>query len=160
MKLPVILTAICIFGFEAMVFASPPQPPVFQIRLADDRPTANSEQMTCFTQNQDSVITNVIYVQKTVQLDQSAVASARAVSQWGHDSVLIIFTTPGAKRFAEITHQNVRKRLAIIINGQLCEAPVILGEISGGVAQIAGGFSEGQAEAIANQINQTITKRR
>jgi preprotein translocase subunit SecD len=159
MKLPVILTAICIFGVAAIVFASPPPPPVFQIRLADDRPTANSDQMTCFTQNQDSVITNIIYVQKTVQLDQSAVASARAVSQSGQDSVRITFTTPGAKRFAEITHQNIRKRLAIIINGQLCEAPVIATEISGGVAQISGGFTEGQAEAIANQINQTIAKR-
>jgi preprotein translocase subunit SecD len=158
MKLRMNPIVICVFGFAAMVFASPP--PVFQIRLADDRPTANSEPMTSFTQHQDSVTTNVIYVQKTVLLDQSALASARAVSQWGHDSVLITFTTRGAQRFAEITHQNVRKRLAIIINGQLCEAPVILGEISGGAAQIVGGFSEAQAEAIANQINQTIAKRR
>jgi preprotein translocase subunit SecD len=159
MKPRIIPILISVFGFAAMVFASPP-PPIFQMRLADDRPTANSEQMICITQNQDSILTNVIWVQKTVLLDQSAVASARAVNQWSQDSVLITFTKTGAQRFAEITRQNIRKRLAIIINGQLCEAPVILGEISGGVAQITGGFSEAQAEAIANQINQTVAKRK
>ena len=159
MKLRIIPTLICVFGVAAMVFASPP-PAVFQMRLADDRPTANSEPMTSITQNEDSVSTNIIYVQKTVLLDQSAVASARAVSQWGHADVLITFTKSGAQRFAEITHQNVRKRLAIIINGQLCEAPVIQTEISGGVAQITGGFTQAQAEAIAQQINQTISRHR
>lgn len=158
MKLPAIPGFICVFAFAAMVFASPP-PEVFQMRLADDTPSADSEQMSCITQNENSVRTNIIYVRKTVLLDQTALASARAVGQWGQGSVLIHFTKTGAKRLAEITRQNINKRLAIIVNGQLCEAPVIMDEISGGVAQITGGFSEAQAEAIADQINQTLARR-
>ena len=142
-----------------MVFAAP-TPPLFQMRLADDRPTANSEAMTYVTQNEYSVFTNVLYVQKTVVLDQGALVSARVVSQSGQGNVLITFTKSGAQRLAEITRENIRKHLAILINGRLCEAPLIMGEISSGKAQITGGFSEAQAEAIANQINQTLAKKR
>ncbi|HTV40316.1 MAG TPA: hypothetical protein VMF08_07060 [Candidatus Sulfotelmatobacter sp.] len=159
MKLRIIPTIICVFGFAATVFAAP-TPAVFQMRLADARPTANSVPMTCITQNEYSILTNVLYVQKTVLIDQSALVSARVVSQSGEGNVLITFTKSGAQRLAEITRDNIRKYLAILINGQLCEAPLIMGEISSGKAQITGGFSEAQAEAIANQINQTIAKRR
>ncbi|MCL5292265.1 MAG: protein translocase subunit SecD [Actinobacteria bacterium] len=48
------------------------------------------------------------------------------------------FTSEGARRFAEITTANVNKRLAMILDGEIKEAPTIQQPITGGSAQITG----------------------
>jgi len=135
--------------------------PIFQMRLVLDAPSADSEQMTMAvtTQNRDNshTYTEVFNVQKTVLLDQAALLSANAsTNALGLPVIEINFTEPGAKRFAEVTRQNLRKRLAIIMDGRLYEAPVILNEIQGGKAQISGSFSKQEARDLATKITASL----
>lgn len=88
---------------------------------------------------------------------QHALESARTdTDRFGQPQIEITFTKSGARQFAEITRQNLKKRLAIIINGKICRTPIIMTEIPGGAAQINGGFSMRDAENVARQINETI----
>lgn len=156
MKLSIILSLACIFTPMATVLASPP--PVFQIRLVLDKPSADSEPMTEIAHHGYAGETNVLNVQKTVLLDQTALESAIVVRELGRNNIYIIFNKSGAVKFAKVTRQNVMKRLAIIINGEVCEAPRVHAEISSGEAEISGSFSEQEAEAIVKQLNDAVAK--
>lgn len=63
--------------------------------------------------------------------------------------VSITFNAAGAKLFEEITAANVKKRLAIILDGNVYSAPVIQERIGGGNAQITGRFSMDEAKDLA-----------
>lgn len=56
----------------------------------------------------------------------------------------------GTKLFAEVTRDNIGRRLAIVLDGELYSAPVIRGEIPGGRGQITGEFSDHEAFEFAN----------
>ena len=61
--------------------------------------------------------------------------------QYGDPLELIEFTGEGAKKFFDITRNNVGKPLAILLDGTVISAPNINEAISGGKAQISGNFS-------------------
>lgn len=63
--------------------------------------------------------------------------------------VALEFDPRGAKMFDRITAKNVKKRLAIILDDNVYSAPVIQERISGGRAQITGGFTENEARDLA-----------
>lgn len=63
--------------------------------------------------------------------------------------VSLTFNAAGAKLFEEITGANVKKRMAIILDGSVYSAPVIQERISGGNAQITGRFSMDEAKDLA-----------
>ncbi|MBI2155227.1 MAG: protein translocase subunit SecD [Candidatus Rokubacteria bacterium] len=63
--------------------------------------------------------------------------------------VSVEFNKPGARVFGELTEQNVGKRLAIILDGNVHSAPVIRERIPSGQAQITGGFTADQATDLA-----------
>jgi preprotein translocase subunit SecD len=58
-----------------------------------------------------------------------------------------------------VTRENVNKRLAIVLGGQLYAAPLLLSEISRGKAQISGSFTEDEANQLAAKINDVISVR-
>ncbi len=131
--------------------------PVFQLRLVVDTPTAESEPVTLITRHGDQSYTNVIHVQKTVLLDQTALTSAKAgTDSLGHPIIDVTLTDAGKARFAEVTRQNLGKRLAIFIGGTVYQAPVIRTEIAGGKAQITGDFTKAEAQDLARKINDAI----
>ncbi|WP_347241830.1 protein translocase subunit SecD [Thermus sp.] len=77
-------------------------------------------------------------------------ADARAVfDQFGRPQVALTFTPEGAKKFEEVTRQNVGKRLAIILDGKVYTAPVIRQAITGGQAVIEGLSGLEEASEIA-----------
>jgi preprotein translocase subunit SecD len=59
------------------------------------------------------------------------------------------FNKTGTKAFAELTEQNVGRRLAIILDGNVYSAPVIREPIPSGRAQITGGFTVEEATDLA-----------
>lgn len=63
--------------------------------------------------------------------------------------VSIAFNAAGSKLFEDITAANVKKRMAIILDGTVYSAPVIQERISGGNAQITGRFSMEEAKDLA-----------
>ena len=68
-------------------------------------------------------------------------------------TVILQFNDAGAKLFEQITSQNVGRTLAIFLDGQLIEAPVIQEAIPGGTAQITGHFTPDQARSLVQNLN-------
>lgn len=71
----------------------------------------------------------------------------------GQPQVQLVFTNEGAKKFADITGRNIGKPLAIILDGQLIQSPVVNQQIFGGNAVISGGFTTEQANALSTELN-------
>jgi preprotein translocase subunit SecD len=148
-----LLIAACLIWSAAFVTGAS-APPIFQMRLIADAASGESEAMTLITRNADGAWTNVFNVEKTVLLDQTALKSAKAAQDaLGNHVISVEFTKAGEKQFAKVTRQNVGKRLAIIIDGQLCEAPMIIAAIPGGKVQISGSFSKSEAQDLAGKIS-------
>jgi preprotein translocase subunit SecD len=59
------------------------------------------------------------------------------------------FNTSGARKFAEVTQQNVGKPFAIVLDNQVISAPVIREPILGGSGQISGSFTVQSANDLA-----------
>jgi SecD/SecF fusion protein len=55
----------------------------------------------------------------------------------------------GARRFADLTRDNVGRVLAIVLDGRVISAPVIRGAIPGGSGQISGSFTTADAADLA-----------
>ncbi len=67
----------------------------------------------------------------------------------GEPYVSVTFNQTGARVFADVTEQNVGKRLAIVLDGNVHSAPVIRERIPSGQAQITGGFTPEEARDLA-----------
>jgi preprotein translocase subunit SecD len=59
------------------------------------------------------------------------------------------FNTSGARKFAQVTQENVGKPFAIVLDNEVISAPVIREPILGGSGQISGGFTVEQANDLA-----------
>jgi preprotein translocase subunit SecD len=70
-------------------------------------------------------------------------------NQAGGAHVSISFDTRGAKVFDRVTAENVKRRLAIVLDDTVYSAPVIQERISGGEAQITGSFTPEEASDLA-----------
>ncbi len=67
--------------------------------------------------------------------------------------VSITFNEEGAKIFEEMTGANVGKTIAIFLDGELIEAPVVQQKIVGGEAQISGRFTVESARLLVERFN-------
>lgn len=76
-------------------------------------------------------------------------AKVQIDSQYNEPYVSIKFDKKGAQIFEKITEENVKKRLAIVLDQKVYSAPVIQEKISGGEARITGRFSSEEARDLA-----------
>ncbi|OQW97363.1 MAG: protein-export membrane protein SecD [Desulfobacteraceae bacterium A6] len=76
-------------------------------------------------------------------------ASVQIDSQYNEPYVSIDFDKKGARIFENITEENVKKRLAIVLDNKVYSAPVIQEKISGGQARITGSFTTEEARDLA-----------
>ncbi|MBF0413140.1 MAG: protein translocase subunit SecD [Desulfamplus sp.] len=90
-------------------------------------------------------------IQKRVLLDGSALTNARVEidSQFNEPYVSIEFDRKGARIFERITGENIKKRLAIVLDKNVYSAPVIQDKIAGGKARITGNFTMEEAKDLA-----------
>ena len=70
-------------------------------------------------------------------------------SQYNEPYVSITFDAKGARLFERITEENVKERLAIVLDDNIYSAPVIQEKISGGEARITGNFTTEEARDLA-----------
>jgi len=70
-------------------------------------------------------------------------------SQFNEPYVSIDFDRKGAKIFERVTDENVKKRLAIVLDNKVYSAPTIQEKIPGGSARITGSFSAQEAHDLA-----------
>ena len=97
---------------------------------------------------------NVYIVEKRPQMTGNSIDRAQAVqTQYGSIAISLKFNSSGAAEFARITEKNVKRQLAIVLDGKLYCAPVIQDRIAGGQAEITGRFSMEEANNIADALN-------
>jgi RNA polymerase sigma factor (sigma-70 family) len=137
-----------------LVPVAPPQPakPLpFQVQLVLDEAGENTEPLT------NNAGGETLYVQKSPLLDHTAIGSASVEKNaLGAPVINVEFSDVGRELFAQITKENLNKRLAIVLNGRLYSAPVIRSEIPGGKAQISGSFTDEEARDLAASLNLAI----
>lgn len=73
--------------------------------------------------------------------------------QMGHPCVSMQMNSDGARRWAQLTKQNIGKAIAIVLDDAVYSAPRVNGEISGGDSQITGNFSIEDTKDLANTLN-------
>jgi preprotein translocase subunit SecD len=89
-------------------------------------------------------------VKKRVMLTGDVLSDARvAIGQFNDPYVSITFDGKGGREFERITSDNVKKRMAIVLDNTIYSAPVIQERISGGRAQITGTFTTQEANDLA-----------
>jgi preprotein translocase subunit SecD len=92
-----------------------------------------------------------IALQDRTQLTGGAITNAevRIDTQYNTPYVAMDFDAQGAKIFERVTGENVKKRLAIVLDGIVYSAPVIQDKIGGGKATITGSFTMEEARDLA-----------
>lgn len=97
------------------------------------------------------VIKTPYLVKKRALLTGAYLTEARVEidSQYNEPYVSIKFDKKGARIFSRITEENVKKRLAIVLDKSVYSAPVIQEKISGGQARITGNFDTEEARDLA-----------
>src|SRR5262249_39948231 len=75
-------------------------------------------------------------------------AQPRFDQQTGRPVVSFRFNAQGARRFGDISSQNIGHRFAIILDRKVISAPVIQSAITGGSGQITGNFTEESANEL------------
>ncbi len=80
-------------------------------------------------------------------------ASLQFTGQSSQPIVSLQFNSQGADLFASTTKNNVGRILAIFLDRQPISTPVIQEEITGGQAQISGGFTVTQAKDLVTNLN-------
>ncbi len=64
------------------------------------------------------------------------------------------FDSQGAKLFADISKRNIKKQVAIYLDGKIISAPVIQSEIDNGRAVISGQFTLDEAKNLVKKLNE------
>ncbi len=86
-----------------------------------------------------TVLTGQYLTDARVQIDQ----------RYNEPYVSLSFDARGARIFEQITGQNIKKRLAIVLDNKVNSAPVIQDKIPGGRAQITGRYTMDEARDLA-----------
>jgi len=76
-----------------------------------------------------------------------------ASGQLGEVQISFELTPDGAKKFAEITRNNIGRQLAITLDGETQTAPTIQSEIPGGKGVITGNYTTEEAKKMATLLN-------
>ena len=108
-----------------------------------------------YQENEDTATGRVIktpyLVKKRTLLTGEYLTDARVQidSQFNEPHISINFDKKGARIFEKITEENVKKRLAIVLDNKVYSAPVIQEKITGGEARITGSFTTEEAHDLA-----------
>jgi preprotein translocase subunit SecD len=104
-----------------------------------DDPATNRVVKTPYLIKKRTLLTGAYLTNARVEID----------SQYNDPYVSIEFDKKGGRIFERVTEQNVKKRLAIVLDDNVYSAPVIQEKISGGSARITGSFTMDQARDLA-----------
>ncbi len=98
-----------------------------------------------------------IVVKRIPEMTGKSVKEAHpVVDPYGRYEISLQMTSAGKERFATVTRQNLHKRLAIVLDGKVCSAPVIQSEITQGQASISGNFTQREAIELSNVLNNPL----
>ncbi len=122
---------------EALKGAVPPGDEILY-QLSVDRETGRRVKIP-FLLKKRTLLTGEYITDARVEIDR----------QYNEPYVSLAFDARGARLFEQITAENIKKRLAIVLDNKVNSAPVIQDKISGGRAQITGRFTMEEARDLA-----------
>jgi preprotein translocase subunit SecD len=93
--------------------------------------------------------TRSIVIRKRIMVSGDMLTDAQPSFDQGGPVVSFRFDSVGAKRFCEVTRDNIGRPFAIVLDDQVISAPVIRDAICGGSGQISGGFTVKEASDLA-----------
>ncbi len=73
--------------------------------------------------------------------------------QNGRPCVSMTMNSDGARRWAALTKKNVKRAIAIVLDGYVYSAPTVQNEITGGISSITGHFTLEDTRDLANVLN-------
>ena len=80
------------------------------------------------------------------------VSAADTYDQYGRPCVTMSMNTDGARRWAQLTKNNIGRAIAIVLDGCVYSAPNVNSEITGGRSEITGNFTIEQTKDLANVL--------
>lgn len=94
--------------------------------------------------------TEPIVLHKDTVLSGEYITDAHvSYDNFGQPMISMNFNSRGARIFSRVTGENIGKRLAIVLDGEVYSAPSIKDKIPGGRASITGSFSDSEAADLA-----------
>ncbi|MBI5741300.1 MAG: protein translocase subunit SecD [Nitrospirae bacterium] len=122
-------------------FASqiPPEDEILFGRIRNPETKVETDMKAVYLVKKQTLITGDFLTEARVNIDQ----------RYNEPYVGISFDATGAKLFEQVTANNVKKRLAIILDQNIYSAPVIQEKITGGDASITGSFTMDEAKDLA-----------
>jgi SecD/SecF fusion protein len=79
-------------------------------------------------------------------------ASQEFDNQNGQAYVLMNMNGEGTKKWANITKENLKKVICIVMDNRVYSGPMVQSEITGGTSQITGNFTPNEAQDLANLL--------
>lgn len=124
----------------------------FQVRWVQGKSSSETEPIPVAAKAQSETLN----VEKTILLDQSALKSVRSIHRSGGSQIELQMNARGTQRFADLTREGKGRRLAIVIDGKVHAAPLIMEEIGDGRVEISGNLTYEEADDLAARLQQTI----
>jgi beta-lactamase regulating signal transducer with metallopeptidase domain len=119
------------------------------MRLIDDRADPATRPQAARVASPDGDL----WLEREVPITGAMVSSAVAnIDPDGRPIVKFALTPAGKSRFAELTRQNIGRRIAVLVDDKVVFAPVIRSQILNGSGEISGHFSVAEAKALAAAI--------
>jgi preprotein translocase subunit SecD len=72
----------------------------------------------------------------------------------------VILKKSGKTTLAQVTSENIKKRIAVFIDGEFIMAPVIIDRIDSDRFLISGNFKEKEGKDIVDRINESLNKKK
>ena len=118
--------------------SSPLPPDVAMYPLVLDKASGVTSKTQTLPLNRDPLMTGEDVSDARPSFDQN-----------NQSQVSLNFNSRGAATFERITGENIKKRMAIVLDGKIYTAPVIQDRIAGGRASITGNFTTAEAQDLA-----------
>ena len=102
----------------------------------------------------DKGMPELLWLKREGQIDGDALAEAHVNTSHDRKPVIEFTLTSSARnQFAEMTRNNIGHRLAVVVNGRVITAPIVMEPMLGGRGQITGDFTtEAQANALVAEM--------
>lgn len=121
--------------------------PILEFRLEkDDLSSLSEDELNALTADEAFISTGI-----TGGLLKNAQLQFNSTTQ--KPEIVLNFNDEGKALFAKVTRENIGKTLAIFLDGQMIQAPVIQDAIENGTAQITGAFDANAAKEVVKQLN-------
>jgi preprotein translocase subunit SecD len=117
-----------------------------EFRLVETAPAEGLTEMVCAASGE------LFYLHDEVLISNADIDTA-FISKWNNRPVVeLLFTEDGREQFAQLTEENIHRRVGMLVDGQLVSAPIINAPIPQGRAIIDGNFSEQEVRRVAEGI--------